>query len=201
MKKNIGALLLISFITFFSGCAAKTDTITFIKESTARPNTQLASYEIDIGGNVGGASVTAELWEKGTCTESAPVTLNSETSRLSVSLFIDGFGNETEQKSIHVQLDTNEEAGSLLTYFALPQNILGYAFTAYESGEKLKISPDEEFFLCAISFDTGTGVRVVDCRNLMDEPERLGEYSCILVLRAAFTADRISPSAEAAAES
>lgn len=37
------------------------------------------------------------------------------------------------------------------------------------------------------SFDLGDGVRVVDCRRLMESPEYLTTSSCTLVVRATFT--------------
>ena len=91
-----------------------------------------------------------------------------------------------------IQIETNQYGGSLLTYFAHPENlnITGWAFEGYDLGEKIKLSPNKEVILAAKVFDTGSGVvRVFDCETLANEPERLENTAYMIVVRAVFSAD------------
>ena len=144
-----------------------------------------------------GATVTADLWQDGECTEGTPLTINSGTKTIDISLLIDELWTENSPKALNVQIDTNELPGSVLTSFALPEEIIGYSFAAYNDREKIEVNPGEEVILCALAFDTGSGVRSVDCKSLIDEPGRIEGYSCIAVIRAAFMAEQIAPQAKA----
>lgn len=157
------------------------------------------SYQVDIGNKVGGATVVAELWRQGECIKSTPLVLNNETEKIYISLLVDGFGTEDDKKGLNVQIETNETSGSILTYFELPTDITGYSFTAYEDKEVIVVTADEEILLGAMAFDMGAGVRTVDCISLIDEPEKIEEYSCILIIRATFTGEEIEPQSETAA--
>ena len=100
-------------------------------------------------------------------------------------------------KGVSVQLDTDEVSGSVLTFFALPQKALGYSFTAYEDRKIIDLHAGEEVLLCAVAFDTGTGVRSVSCERLSEDSEQLQEYACLLVIRASFTAEPFHAQEEA----
>lgn len=193
MKRQICCFILALLIVSLVGCTSKKDTIMFVQESADLPNMQCASYEVNIGNNVGGATVVAELWENGTYTESMPLTINNNTKKISCSLLIEGYGTENSAKGINVQIDTDEVSGSVLTYFEIPQNVSGYLFEAYEDKETFEVCAEDEVLLCAIAFDTGNGIRTVDCNSLIEYSERIKEYSCILVIRATFTAEQINP--------
>lgn len=140
MKRQICCFILALLIVSLVGCTSKKDTIMFVQESADLPNMQCASYEVNIGNNVGGAT-----------------------------------------------------AGSVLTYFEIPQNVSGYLFEASEDKETFEVCAEDEVLLCAIAFDTGNGIRTVDCNSLIEYSERIKEYSCILVIRATFTAEQINP--------
>lgn len=182
-----------------AGCAKQSDSLTFIHEESGMPHNERASYEVNIGHEVVGGAVVAELWESGQCVQSAPLTFNGETERIGLSITVDGHGTTDGSRGLSVQMDTNEASNSVLTYFELPQNVSGYSFSAYEDGEIIHIAAGEERLLGAMAFDTGAGVRVPDCESLMDDPERIKEYSFILILRASFAAGEIGSQGEAAA--
>lgn len=196
MKQKV--IFLISFVLLISivGCTGKQDTLTFIYENTSLPNKECAFYEVDIGKEVHGATVVAELWQNGACTRSIPLTLNNETETIAISLLLEGFETENNTKNLNVQIETDEVSGSILTYFELPQEVRGYSFTAYKDKEVLDVNAGDEMILSAVAFDTGAGVRIVDCKSLIEETEKMKEYSCIVVIRAAFTAEQIDPQSE-----
>ena len=173
MKKVIKFFAVLTFLIVLVGCNRQKDSLKFIEQKTGLPNKVLASYEVNIGNKVGGATVVAELWKNGECTESTPVTLNNETKEINISLLIEGFGTESNTEGLNVQVDTDEASGSVLTYFELPQNVLGYSFTAYKDKEIINVNAGEEMLLGAMAFDTGYGVRSVDCKSLIDEKEKI----------------------------
>ena len=196
-KPVFPALLLL--LCLLAGCADAGDTIRFRKVDSSLPASQSASYELSLGNRVGGASVTAELWLNGQCVSSTPVTLCADTPVLSMNFRVDGYGSGKDARGLDVQLETGEVSGSVLTHFELPEKVLGYSFTAYEDGKTIEVRPDEERILAAMAFDTGSGVRTVDCETLSADGTRLADYSCVLVIRADFTSERIEPQAEAPA--
>ena len=195
---KLKGIFLITFVLLISivGCTGKQDTLKFIYENTGMPNKECALYEVNIGNEVHGATVVAELWRDGECTGSAPLTVNNETETISISFLIEGFGTEDNTKNLNVQIETDEVSGSILMQFELPQEVIGYSFTAYDDKEVLNVNAGDEMLLSAIAFDTGPGVRTVDCKSLIEEPEKIKDYSCILIIRAAFTAEQINPQSE-----
>lgn len=197
MKKVVCFLVIFAIFASLAGCAGQKDTITFHSEWSSLTNEKRASYEVSIGNKVGGASVTAELWQNGECAEGTPLTLNGGTKTIDISLLITELWTENAEKSLNVQIGTDEQSGSVLAAFPLPEGIIGYSFAAYNDKEKIEVNPGEDVILCALAFDTGSGVRSVDCKSLADEPGKLKEYSCIAVIRMVFTAAQIAPQAEA----
>lgn len=199
MRRKLTFPALLMLLILLAGCADAGDTIRFRKVDSGLPNSRSASYELNLGNRVGGASAVAELWLDGECVSSTPVTLCADTPVLSMTFRVGGFGSGQDARGLDVQLETGEVSGSVLTHFELPEKVLGYSFTAYEDGETLEIRPDEERILVAMAFDTGSGVRTVDCETLAEDGTRLADYSCILVIRADFMSERIEPQAEAPA--
>lgn len=191
---SIAAFAVLCFIAFsYTAHSTQQDTLKFLKEDLAPANTQYADYEVNIGKNVGGATITAELWQDGVCVKSSPVVLNNQTDRLHISLLTDGFGTNEGIRGLNAQIDTNEKAGSELTYFELPPQVKGYSFSAYEHKEVIKANAGEEKILAAMAFDLGTGVRSMNCTTLSEEPERITSAPCLLIVRAVFTAEQIPP--------
>lgn len=200
MKAKSVFLIFIVLLLSLTGCSNNQDTLKFIHENTGLPNKESVSYEVNIGNLVGGATIVAELWQNGDCTASTPLTLNYETEKLYISYLIDGFGTDGGKKGLNVQIETNAVSGSVLSYFELPPEIYGYSFTAYDDKEVIPVSADKDVILCAMAFDIGAGIRTFDCSSLIDEPERLQEYSCIVIVRATFTAEPIQPQTESEAQ-
>lgn len=195
MRKAAALLGALTLVMALTGCGGQKDTLRFVYEKTGVPDQECVSYEVDIGREAGGAAVTAELWEDGECTVSTPLTLGRETEELHISLLAEGHG--TEKDGLYVQIETGEISGSLLTCFGLPSGWTGYSFSAYKDGDILPVRADEEIVLAAMTFDTGDGVRSVSCPALTDGTETLEDEACVLVIRAAFTAERIGPQASA----
>lgn len=193
-KKLFGVILIVIGIVICLGVGVnfvkkqkQEDTLKFLKENVSPINTECADYEVNIGKNVGGATIIAELWQDGVCTQSSPVILNTQTSYLNISLLMDGFGTNEGIQGLNVQIDTNERVSSMLTYFDLPSQVRGYSFTAYDNKEVIKVNAGEEHILAAMAFDLGSGVRSMDCTSLLEEPERVTSASCLLIVRAMFT--------------
>lgn len=199
MKKVISFLSMLALLIAFVGCASRRDSFTFIYQKAGLPNRECMTYEVNIGNKVGGASIIAELWENGKCVESAPLTLNVETKEINIFLFMDKGGTVGDTKGLNVQIGSDAVSGSVLTFFELPQNVLGYSFTAYKDKEIINVNAGEEILLGAMAFDTGAGTRTIDCKRLLDEPKKVKDYSCLLLLWASFTAEQIDPQAEAPA--
>ncbi len=195
MRKAAALLGALTLVMALTGCGGQKDTLRFVYEKTGVPDKECVSYEVDIGREAGGAAVTAELWEDDECTASTPLTLGRETEELHISLLAEGRG--TEKDGLYVQMETGEASGSLLTCFGLPSGWTGYSFSAYKDGDILPVHADEEIVLAAMAFDTGDGVRSVSCPALTDGTETLEDEACVLVIRAAFTAERIGPQASA----
>lgn len=188
MKRRIYSVILVLIATFLCGCTGGKDSITFHQEATALPNTQLASYDVSFGNTVGGATITAQLWENGVCTESDSLLLSCDAKKLSCLLTLDTPGTDIDAPEVTVQMGIDGDTGLFLCGFPLPEGILGYSFTAYGDNERLDVAVGEDMVLCAMAFDTGSGVRTVDCKSLAQDLEKVKEYSCILLIRAVFTA-------------
>ncbi|MBS6195503.1 MAG: hypothetical protein KH828_07985 [Clostridiales bacterium] len=195
--KRIAAFIISLVLGFsLSACSGKHDTLKFVRENVTPARMQCADFEVNIGNEVGGAKIIAELWQDGACTESTPVIINDEIKEIHMMFSVDGFGKAEEVQGLNVQIDTNEKSGSLLTYFELPAQISGYSFTAYDKNEVIEVNPDEEVILAAMAFDTGAGVRTLDCRKLETDPDYLASYSCLLVIRSLFTEEQILDAGE-----
>ena len=199
MKKFRTLFLIGLLFVLATGCTPQKDTLKFLQGSASPFHMQSFSYEIKLGHQVNGAAVDAELWQNGVCTKSAPILLPKETKKLACSLLIDRSEADGAAKGVSVQLDTDEAVGSALTFFELPQKVLGYSFTAYEDRKIIDLHAGEEVLLCAVAFDTGTGVRSVSCERLSEDSEQLQEYACLLVIRASFTAEPLHAQEEAEA--
>lgn len=199
MKKFRTLFLIGLLFVLATGCTPQKDTLKFIQGSANPFHTQSFSYEVKLGHQINGAAVAAELWQNGVCTESAPVLLPKETKKLACSLLIDRSETDGAMKGVSVQLDTDEASGSVLTFFELPRKVLGYSFTAYEDRKIIDIHAGEDVLLCAMAFDTGTGVRSVSYERLSEDSEQLQEYACLLVIRASFTAEPLHAQEEAEA--
>lgn len=161
-----------------------------LTNSDSPGDTNKLAYDIQLGKQTMSGEIYVEQWIDGTCVRSAPVVMTKYVDSIDISM------RERREDSAFVgtdiQIETNLYGGSLLTYFAHPENlnISAWAFKGYELGEKIKLSPNKEVILAAKVFDTGSGVvRVFDCETLANEPERLENAAYMIVVRAVFSAD------------
>lgn len=160
-----------------------------LTNSESPADTNKLAYDIQLGKQTMSGEIYVEQWIDGICVQSAPVVMTQYVDSIEISM------REHRENGASVgtdiQIETNQYGGSLLTYFAHPENlnITGWAFEGYELGEKIKLSPDKEVILAAKVFDNGSGVRVFDCETLAKEPERLENAAYMIVVRAVFSAD------------
>ena len=160
-----------------------------LTNSESPADTNKLAYDIQLGKQTMSGEIYVEQWIDGTCVQSAPVVMTQYVDSIEISMRErreDGASVGTD-----IQIETNQYGGSLLTYFAHPENlnITAWAFEGYELGEKIKLSPNKEVILAAKVFDNGSGVRVFDCETLANEPERLENATYMIVVRAVFSAD------------
>lgn len=174
----------VALLLLLGGCAGKKDSLTFLHERASAPGQTLVSYDVRIGNEVGEAIVVAELWENGTCTQSAPLPLCAGTEKLSVSFLPDGGAPQAGYTDVSVQMRAGENA--VPAHFALPDGVSGTLFSAYRDGETLPVSAGEAKVLCAMAFDTGSGVPDIDCAALSVSPDAPPEHPCLLIVRAEF---------------
>lgn len=196
MRKFSSVIVVLSMLLLMNGCGGNTDSLRFKKGNASIPHMEMFSYELNMGNKVNSGTLTAELWQNGECSKSSPVILNSQTKEIGVSLLIDGYETDEAVKGLNVQIDTDEVSGSGLTRFEIPRDFKGYLFSAYEDNESMEISEENDLILAAMAFDTGDGVRSIDCRKLVSEPSALSCYSYILVIRAEFSSEQIEAQAE-----
>lgn len=144
-------------------------------------------YDAHLGNQVGEGTVVAEQWQNGECVRSTPVMMTEYVEK--ISLWLNVRKEENRPAGVDIQIETNQYGGSMLTYFAFPEEkqIRGWAFTSYEQDEKAEICSDESVILAALVLDMGNGVRVFDCKTLVTEPQRLENADYMVVIRAAFS--------------
>lgn len=152
-------------------------------------DTNKLAYDVQLGNQTMSGEIYAEQWIGGTCVKSAPVVMTQYVD--SIEILMRERREDGVSVGTDIQIETNQYGGSLLNYFAHPENlnITGWAFEGYELGEKVELSPNKEVILAAKVFDNGSGVRVFDCETLVSEPERLEKAAYMIVVRAIFSAD------------
>jgi len=172
-------------VCFLTNPKALGDSITLIKQSTpVRGNA--FTYDVSFGQNVMSGTVHAEQWSNGTCVKSSPIVLTNEVDEINILMNVRRENNSPV--GVDIQVDTNEYGGSLITYFAFPENnsIIGWGCKSYELNEPVQIHPDTEKILAALVFDVGNGVRAFGTEDLIIEPERLTNADYAIVIRAEF---------------
>ena len=169
-------------VYFLTSPKAGKDTITYVQRDTAIG--QRADFNVDIGKNVTRAELVAEMWQNGQCTSSSPVIVTSQTEKITLL-----FSDRRENLNLigeNIQIDTDEKAGSLVTYFAFPERVVGWAFTSWQDAVNVPVKAGEDVILAAMACDMGNGVRSIDCQSLTSEPERLTSADCMIAIRAKF---------------
>ena len=166
-----------------------------LREASTFGNTCIADFDLSLGHTVGGGTLYAELWKKGTYQRSAPAGVPTTTERLHLLLTIDHTGQDS--RGVSVQMTASPDGGTELTRFELPEAMLGWSFASYEKGQTLAIAPGNDRVLVALAVDAGGGMRTLDCDALTADPQRLATADCLLVLRLSLQSDPVPPAREA----
>lgn len=161
------------------------DTLKFTGQNQ-RGRTCSVDFETNFGNQVKNGTIFAEQWYNGECVRSSSVALTQYVEELHILMNIRHDGER--QSGVDIQIDTDEYGGSLLTYFAFPddRSFIGWSFESYGLGDKLEVTSGEERILAAMAFDDGHGVRSIDLDELVSNPERLKETGYMVVIRAFF---------------
>lgn len=160
----------------------------FMLTSTDAPaRTDRLKYEIWLGDEAMSGEIYVEQWLDGACVKSAPIAMTQYVDSIEITMRErreDGASVGTD-----IQIETNLYGGSLLTYFAHPDNlkVRGWGFKGCEMGKKHKITPSQDVILAAKVFDSGSGIRAFDCETLSEEPERIENAEYMIVVRAIFS--------------
>ncbi|MBR6654881.1 MAG: hypothetical protein IKL27_09165, partial [Oscillospiraceae bacterium] len=150
-----------------------------------------AAYEMELGEEVKSGTVVAEIWTNGECRQSIPVTFTDADTELNIAMHLRKEGEK--YSGVEIEVNPSPSAGSLITYFPIPEyyEYLGWSTTAYEEKDEVKVKPGEAEVIAAMAFDVGNGVRAMDCQSLTEEPGRLKEYDCIIIILAGFSAEEV----------
>lgn len=199
MKRIISLLAAFVFLFALAGCSQEQDSLKFIRQNATPPRsiptdymemspdgTQTAEFELNIGNRADKGTIIAEFWREGVCQESPSVSIDGETKELHLSFLLNS--HEKEEEGLwSVEVDINTNKNSAITSFA-PLLVVGYSFSSYDRDEVIEVNPGTEVVLAAMAFDTGEGVRTLDCERLAAEPDIVSEHSCLLLIRASFAA-------------
>ncbi len=176
------AACIVMAICFLTSPTAAKDSMTYVNQDSAIG--QRADFNVDIGKNVRRAELTVEMWQNGQCTSSGPVLVTSHTEKITLH-----FSDRRENLNLigeNIQIDIDETAGALVSYFSFPEHVVGWLFTSWQDTVNLPVHAGEDVILAAMTFDMGNGVWSFDCQSLSSEPERLTSAECMIVVRAAF---------------
>lgn len=159
-------------------------------------NPYFVKYDTAFGNHVMSGMVYAEQWRNGSCVRSAPVSLNQYVEN--IEIWVKLRKEKDRFAGVEVQIDTDEYGGSLLTYFAFPEDssVRAWSFSCYEKEEKVKVSSRREIILAAIAFEEGNGIPVCDCETLVSRPEYLAEAEHMVVIRALFDSQTVEEAGE-----
>lgn len=174
----------------------KQDTITYIHRSTSIGNR--ADFNISFGQKARSAMLVAELWQHGERSAESTMVVPTDTQNITI-LFSD------RQENMYltgetVQIDTDQVAGSLVTFFPVPEGVRGWSFSSWSNGQTVDIEAGKEIILAAMNFDTGKGTRSVF--DLLDNNNQQipADIDCVLMVRAIFYAEELPRTMETAAQ-
>ncbi|MBR4867469.1 MAG: hypothetical protein IKU11_12330, partial [Clostridia bacterium] len=179
---------------FLTDPLPKTDRVT-LRETDGVGTDWTASYQVDLGRKVGSGTLVVESWYKGEIIRYNQVLITGKAKEFSLSMSVRR--DEESNEGVDVDIKTDQYGGSLLSYVAFPmgEEISGWSFTSHKVGEKLTVTPGNDLVLAAMAFDTGRGVRVVDVKKLAEDPKYLGNYDCMVLVRATFSDEAMEPQA------
>lgn len=153
-----------------------------------------AQFEVELGTRVGSGELYVEQWCYGECVRSAPVSLTSLAKE--IQYFVNFRTTDGVSTGVEIQVETDQYGGSLLTYFAFPENasVIGWSFSSYQEGERIPVTPDTSSLLAVMAFDTGEGIlQSFTPRTLQENPDLLAEAAYLIVLRAVFYETTLLP--------
>ena len=165
----------------------------FVLTNTDSPaNTNKLSYDIQLGNKAMSGQIYVEQWSDGVCVKSAPVVMTQYVD--SIEITMKDRRESGTSIGTDVQIETNQYGGSLLTYFAHPENlnVVGWGFKGYELGDRNELTPDKDVILAAKVFDCGNGVRTFNSETLIAEPERIENAEYMIVVRAQFSTEPVT---------
>lgn len=175
-------------VGFLTSPVSKADSLR-LREASMLRNTCVADFELSLGHSAGGGELYAELWQNGVCQRSAPAVVPASTEALHLLVTVDRAGSAP--RGVNVQLDAGPDGGSELVRFELSKAFHGWSFASYKEGQRLAAAPGDDRVLAALGFDTGSGIRTMDCDVLTSDPQRLADADCVLVLRLSLQAEFI----------
>ena len=153
-----------------------------------------AQFEVELGTRVGSGELYVEQWCYGECVRSAPVSLTSLAKE--IQCFVNFRTTDGVSTGVEIQVETDQYGGSLLTYFAFPENasVIGWSFSSYQEGERIPVTPDTSSLLAVMAFDMGEGIlQSFTPRTLQENPDLLAEAAYLIVLRAVFYETTLLP--------
>ena len=134
--------------------------------------------------------MTAEYWKAGQMVDHASLVLDATTVKFSTTFDVASLDENVEEKVVNLQMTVDsadqEHHEVVMRQFSLPANVCGYTIDSHEESEKIAVAPGEELILGGIAFDLGEGVIGIDKKGLIEAPNRLNDYDCIIIVRAKF---------------
>lgn len=191
MKKMLGFILVaLLCLGAFGGTGQKKDVLMYSTDRNALTTPVGFSYNVDLGEKVAKATVTAEYWKAGQMVDYASLLLDDTTETFSTTFDVASLNEATEEKNVNLQMNVNsavqEHHEVVMRQFLLPASVCGYTIDSHEGSETLVIAPGDEIILGGIAFDIGEGVTGIDKKGLIEAPNRLNDYDCIIIVRAKF---------------
>ena len=141
-------------------------------------------YELDIGRTVTGGRMAAEHWQNGTCVSAAPVVFDASAGKLTVAVYPHREEPNGPFTGFEVQCYTDKTTLICPELFPVEGEgrAIGYAVSGPERGKRLRLTPESEFFLAAVSIDSGSGAYSMDYEAL----ERVKDAPDMIVVRVTF---------------
>ncbi len=184
--------------------------VCFLTDPIEKTGVWLTGYRQDDNGGVAqyewngkealSGFLVAEQWKDGQCVQSTPVSVTDAVGQVALSFQMREVDNGPT--GVEIQLDTGENGGSVLTYFAFPEGetLSGWSFVSYPEKETIPAFSRGNGVLAAICFDFGGGVRPLDCEALTEDPTGLLSLPYTLVIRGVFDGGELPLPDDAVAE-
>lgn len=169
---------------------ARQDVLVF-KSMTQSAVSNCAMFDVHLGNEVQSMVIVCEKWEKGECFKSDPVTITPEVEEIRI-ITSERKKSGKGLEGINLQIGTDNQTGYFVTYFPVAENTSGWSYSSYKDEERIKAVPGEDRVLFCIAFDTGKGVRSLDCETLSNNKEILKSYDFVILVRALFSSAEIA---------